>query len=89
MRRCVAVHPGYGFLSENVAFVEACQKVGVIFLGPSVETMKCFARKHTARDFAVKAQVPVLPGARPAPALLPPAPRSCLALFSVGAPPIA
>lgn len=60
--RCAAVHPGYGFLSENAEFVESMEKAGVAFLGPTSETMRLFSRKHTAREFAISAGVPVLPG---------------------------
>lgn len=60
--RCVAVHPGYGFLSENAEFVEDMEKAGVAFLGPTANTMRMFSRKHTAREFAISAKVPVLPG---------------------------
>ena len=57
------MHPGYGFLSENVDFVEACESKGIAFLGPTADTMRMFSRKHTAREFAAGAQCPVLPGA--------------------------
>ena len=57
------MHPGYGFLSENVDFVEACEAKGIAFLGPTADTMRMFSRKHTAREFAAGAQCPVLPGA--------------------------
>ncbi|KAK9808039.1 hypothetical protein WJX73_007706 [Symbiochloris irregularis] len=61
-QQCVAVHPGYGFLSENAEFVEACEAAGLAFLGPTSATMNMFSRKHTAREFAQSANVPVLPG---------------------------
>lgn len=61
--RCKAVHPGYGFLSENAEFVESCESAGLAFLGPTAATMRMFSRKHTAREFAQSANVPVLPGA--------------------------
>ena len=61
--RCCAVHPGYGFLSENEEFVGMCTDAGLAFLGPTAETMRMFARKHVAREFAEQAGVPVLPGA--------------------------
>ena len=60
------MHPGYGFLSENADFVDACESAGVAFLGPTGATMRMFSRKHTAREFAQGAGVPVLPGALPA-----------------------
>ena len=76
-RRCVAVHPGYGFLSENVDFVEACEARGIAFLGPTADTMRMFSRKHTAREFAAGAHCPILPGApRAAPA--PPKTTDCI-----------
>ncbi|MCB1615316.1 MAG: ATP-grasp domain-containing protein, partial [Pseudomonadales bacterium] len=57
-----AIHPGYGFLSENPDFVERCETEGVIFLGPTADQMRVFGLKHTARDLAEKAGVPLLPG---------------------------
>ncbi|MDE1172222.1 MAG: urea carboxylase [Parvibaculaceae bacterium] len=57
-----AVHPGYGFLSENPGFAEALTEMGVAFIGPSPAHMRAFALKHTARDLAEKSGVPLLPG---------------------------
>ena len=57
-----AIHPGYGFLSENVAFAEACEKNGIRFVGPTPEQLSCFGLKHTARQIAKEQQVPLLPG---------------------------
>ncbi len=57
-----AIHPGYGFLSENAAFVEACTKAGIIFIGPSAEAMRSMGNKIAARDCATNAGVPVTPG---------------------------
>ena len=57
-----AIHPGYGFLSENVDFAARCAKEGIDFIGPSVDTMRIFSLKHTARALAVAEGVPVLPG---------------------------
>jgi len=57
-----AIHPGYGFLSENVAFAEACEKNGIAFIGPTPEQISNFGLKHTARDIARQQQVPLLPG---------------------------
>lgn len=59
---CDAVFPGYGFLSENVAFADSCEKAGIAFLGPTADTMSQFAQKHIARGLAESANVPVLPG---------------------------
>ena len=57
-----AIHPGYGFLSENAAFVEACEAAGLIFLGPTADQMRLFGLKHTARALALEAGLPLLPG---------------------------
>jgi urea carboxylase len=57
-----AVHPGYGFLSENPDFVERCQSLGVTFIGPTADQMRLFGLKHTARDIAKQNNVPLLPG---------------------------
>ncbi|RBW43438.1 urea carboxylase [Psychromonas sp. B3M02] len=57
-----AIHPGYGFLSENVDFVAACEANGLVFLGPTAEQMLQFGLKHRARELAEQAQVPLLPG---------------------------
>ena len=57
-----AIHPGYGFLSENAAFAEACAHAGLVFIGPSPEHMRAFGMKHTARRIAEENQVPLLPG---------------------------
>lgn len=57
-----AVHPGYGFLSENSDFVKRCEQEGVVFLGPTTEQMAAFGMKHSARELAENNQVPLLPG---------------------------
>lgn len=57
-----AVHPGYGFLSENAGFVEKLNEAGITFIGPRVEHLRGFGLKHTARDLAKAAGVPLLPG---------------------------
>lgn len=57
-----AVHPGYGFLSENTAFAAECEKNGIKFVGPTSEQITMFGLKHCARELAVKAGVPLLPG---------------------------
>ena len=57
-----AIHPGYGFLSENVDFVTACEKNNLAFLGPTSEQMLQFGLKHRAREIAQQAEVPLLPG---------------------------
>jgi urea carboxylase len=57
-----AIHPGYGFLSENAEFARACKEHGIHFIGPTAEQMEMFGLKHSARDIAEKAGVPMLPG---------------------------
>jgi len=60
--RCEAVHPGYGFLSENPAFVEACLDNELVFVGPTAETMARMGDKAAAKQEMVAAGVPVVPG---------------------------
>ena len=55
-----AVHPGYGFLAENAAFAEACEKCGIKFIGPSSATMRLMANKVLAKRVAEESKVPVL-----------------------------
>src|SRR5215813_5884790 len=57
-----AIHPGYGFLSENPAFARACAKAGIAFVGPTPELLELLADKTAARRLAATAGVPVLPG---------------------------
>ena len=57
-----AIHPGYGFLSENASFAEACEVAGIVFIGPTPQQMRDFGLKHTARELAKKNGVPLLPG---------------------------
>ncbi|MBL4837327.1 MAG: ATP-grasp domain-containing protein, partial [Kordiimonadaceae bacterium] len=57
-----AIHPGYGFLSENPEFSEACAKNGIIFVGPSAASMRAMALKGAAKELMVKSDVPVVPG---------------------------
>ncbi|BDX17583.1 urea carboxylase [Halopseudomonas aestusnigri] len=57
-----AIHPGYGFLSENANFVRRCEAAGVAFIGPTPEQMLAFGLKHRARELAEQANVPLLPG---------------------------
>lgn len=57
-----AIHPGYGFLSENAAFAEQCAAAGVVFIGPTPDQMRRFGLKHTAREIAKQNGVPLLPG---------------------------
>ncbi len=57
-----AIHPGYGFLSENADFAAACATAGLVFIGPTPEQMRAFGMKHTARRLAEENGVPLLPG---------------------------
>ena len=56
-----AIHPGYGLLSENPEFVEACASAGITFIGPKAETMRALGDKASARRVAIEAGVPVIP----------------------------
>lgn len=57
-----AIHPGYGFLSENAEFARRCEAEGIIFIGPRPETMELMGDKISARKQMIKAGVPVVPG---------------------------
>jgi acetyl-CoA carboxylase biotin carboxylase subunit len=60
--RADAIHPGYGFLSENAAFVRACEAAGILFIGPPASAMDAMGEKTRARANMEKAGVPVVPG---------------------------
>ncbi len=62
-----AIHPGYGLLSESPEFVEACEKEGIVFIGPKAKTMRDLGNKVAARNMAIKANVPVVPASDPLP----------------------
>jgi len=57
-----AIHPGYGFLSENAAFAEACEAAGIAFIGPTPDNIRAFGLKHEARAIAQRVGVPLVPG---------------------------
>lgn len=57
-----AIHPGYGFLSENSEFAEICEQCGITFIGPTAENMRLMGDKITARQTVTEAGVPILPG---------------------------
>ncbi|HEV7300873.1 MAG TPA: urea carboxylase [Tepidisphaeraceae bacterium] len=57
-----AIHPGYGLLSENAGFADACAAAGIVFIGPTGDNMRAFGLKHTARELAKSNNVSLLPG---------------------------
>jgi len=57
-----AIHPGYGFLSENADFAEACERAGIVFIGPTAAQMRQFGLKHRSKEIALASDVPLLPG---------------------------
>lgn len=59
-----AIHPGYGFLSENGKFAEICEQCGITFIGPSAESMKVMGDKISARQAVIGHGVPILPGTK-------------------------
>src|SRR5246500_5244267 len=66
--RVDAIHPGYGFLSENPEFARACAAAGIVFIGPSPDTMRTLGNKVAARNLATSAGVPTMPATPPLPA---------------------
>lgn len=77
-----AIHPGYGFLSENSDFAAACAKAGLAFIGPTPAQMQAFGLKHTARELALAQGVPLVPGT----GLLPDVAAALEAASSIGYP---
>ena len=61
---CEAIHPGYGFLSENSAFAKKCQENGIIFIGPSADIIDKMGDKQSARKLMMENNVPVVPGSK-------------------------
>ena len=59
-----AIHPGYGFLSENQAFARLCEKYGLVFIGPDADIMDKLSDKEQAKRMMAQAGVPVIPGSR-------------------------
>ena len=62
-----AIHPGYGLLSESPEFVDACAEAGLIFIGPTADTMRALGNKVSARNLAISVGVPVMPATDPLP----------------------
>lgn len=60
--KCQAIHPGYGFLSENAEFAEICQKENIIFIGPPANAIKNMGIKSTSKNIMIKAGIPVIAG---------------------------
>ncbi|MEU1178444.1 5-oxoprolinase/urea amidolyase family protein [Streptomyces sp. NPDC005820] len=77
-----AIHPGYGFLSEDAAFARRCADAGIVFVGPTPEQLELFGAKHTARAAAQAAGVPLAPGT----GLLPDLPEALARAEAVGYP---
>ncbi|MCU1548099.1 MAG: uca [Arthrobacter sp.] len=77
-----AIHPGYGFLSEDAGFAEAVEAAGLVFVGPTPEQLRIFGTKHTARTAARDAGVPMIAGSE----LLPDADAAVLAAREIGFP---
>ncbi len=65
--RADAIHPGYGFLSESPEFADACKAAGIVFIGPTPDTMRTLGNKVSARNLAVSIDVPVMPATAPLP----------------------
>jgi acetyl-CoA carboxylase, biotin carboxylase subunit len=59
-----AIHPGYGFLSENSEFARVCKEYNIEFIGPDAETIDCLGNKSRAREIMIEAGVPVIPGSK-------------------------
>ena len=63
-RGAEAIHPGYGFLSENADFAEACQNAGLVFIGPSANAIRAMGGKSESKRLMEAAGVPLIPGCK-------------------------
>ena len=61
-RGVTAIHPGYGFLSENADFARACEENGILFVGPSADVLAKMGDKLSAKEIAIQCGVPIIPG---------------------------
>jgi len=77
-----AIHPGYGFLSENADFAAQCETAGLVFIGPTPQNIRAFGLKHRARAIARAQSVPLVPGSE----LLEDLPAACAAARRIGFP---
>src|SRR5579862_9056774 len=75
-----AIHPGYGFLSENADFADACEAAGIVFIGPPAAAIRQMGSKTAARQLAIAAGAPVVPGTESAIDNLPDAKETALRL---------
>ena len=62
LSKAEAIHPGYGFLSENADFAKLCQKNNIVFIGPNPESMKLFSNKSKLKEIITKTGIKVIPG---------------------------
>ena len=70
-----AIHPGYGFLVREPELCRRCEQAGIVFLGPTPEQMRAFGLKHTARELAQAANVPLRPASAWSPTSPTPQPK--------------
>ena len=66
LSKAEAIHPGFGFLSENAKFAQMCEQCHIAFIGPSAEVIRRMGNKQEARNTMINAKVPVVPGTKEA-----------------------
>ncbi|MBE5937822.1 MAG: acetyl-CoA carboxylase biotin carboxylase subunit [Lachnospiraceae bacterium] len=64
LMKCDAIHPGYGFLSENAGFARKCEENNIVFIGPSADIISKIGNKRAARELMIQSGVPVVPGSK-------------------------